>query len=56
MACYFSTFPRQFNRRGEAVLALIYVDIGRLLFKFLAQLLISWKEENGEIGGSVRLV
>jgi hypothetical protein len=45
--CYFSTFPRNFSRRGEGDLALISVDIGRLLFKFLAQLWIGWKGENG---------
>lgn len=47
MGCYFSAFPRHFSRRGEGDLALISVDIGRLLFKFLAQLLIGWKGENG---------
>ena len=56
MGNYFATIPRNFSRRGEGDLALITVDIGRLLFKFLAQLLIGWKGENGGIGGSFRLV
>jgi len=47
LGCYFSAFPRHFSRRGEGGLALISLDIGRLLFKFLAQLLIGWKGENG---------
>jgi hypothetical protein len=53
---YFHTIPLNFRRRGEGDSDLITVDIGRLLFKFLAQLLIGWKGENGGIGGSFRLV
>ena len=56
MGCYFSDFPLHVSRRGEGDPDLISVEIGRLLFKFLAQLLIGWKGENRGIGGSVRLV
>jgi hypothetical protein len=56
IGCYFSTISCNSSRRGEGDPDLISVEIGRLLFKFLAQLLICWKGENRGIGGSVRLV